>query len=63
MNIVCFGQQNWNVCWSAKQHLLTRLAARGHRVLYVDPIADQGHTSAAARLKALAPAARGLGLR
>jgi glycosyltransferase involved in cell wall biosynthesis len=63
MNIVCFGQQNWDVCWSAKQHLLTRLARRGHRVLYVDPIPDVGHTSAAGKLKALAPAATGLGLR
>ena len=63
MNIICFGQQNWNICWSAKQHLLTRLAARGHHVLYVDPIPDQSHTSTGARLKALAPAATGLGLR
>ena len=63
MNIVCFGQQNWDVCWSAKQHLLSRLAKRGHLVLYVDPVPDRGHTSASAKLKALAPAATGLGLR
>lgn len=63
MNIVCFGQQNWDVCWSAKQHLLMRLAQRGHRVLYVDPIPDVAHTSPVAKLKALAPAATGLGLR
>lgn len=62
MNIICFGQQNWKVCWSAKQHLLTRLAKRGHRVLYVDPIPDVGHTSPTAKLKALAPAVTGLGL-
>lgn len=63
MNIVCFGQQNWEVCWSAKQHLLVRLTRRGHRVLYVDPVPDTGHTSASASLKALAPASTGLGLR
>lgn len=38
MDIVCFGQQNWNICWTAKQQLMTRLAERGHRVLYVDPM-------------------------
>ena len=38
MDLVCFGQQNWDVCWTAKQQLLTRLARRGHRVLYVDPL-------------------------
>jgi glycosyltransferase involved in cell wall biosynthesis len=37
MDVVCFGQQNWDHCWTGKQHLMTRLAARGHRVLYVDP--------------------------
>lgn len=37
MDIVCFGQQNWDYCWTGKQHLMSRLAARGHRVLYVDP--------------------------
>ena len=37
MNLVCFGQQNWDHCWTGKQHLMTRLARRGHRVLYVDP--------------------------
>jgi glycosyltransferase involved in cell wall biosynthesis len=63
LNIVCFGQQNWNVTWSAKQHLLVRLVRRGHRVLFVDPIPDTGHTSPAAKLRALAPATTGLGLR
>lgn len=37
MDIVCFGQQNWDHCWTGKQQLMSRLAARGHRVLYVDP--------------------------
>lgn len=46
MNIVCLGQQGWHVTRTAKQHLLTRLARRGHRVLYVDPIApDAGGAS------------------
>ena len=31
------GQQAWDHCWTAKQHLATRLAKRGHRVLYIDP--------------------------
>lgn len=38
MDVVCFGQQNWDVCWTGKQQLMTRLARRGHRVLYVDPL-------------------------
>lgn len=37
MRIVCFGQTNWDWCWTGKQHLLTELAKRGHEVLYVDP--------------------------
>ena len=37
MNLVCFGQQNWDHCWTGKQQLLTRMARRGHRILYVDP--------------------------
>lgn len=37
MNIICFGQSNWDWCWTNKQHLMTRLARRGHRVLYIDP--------------------------
>lgn len=37
LSVVCFGQQNWDYCWTGKQQLLSRLAARGHRVLYVDP--------------------------
>lgn len=41
MDLVCFGQQAWDHCWTGKQQLLTRLAARGHRVLYVDPDAHR----------------------
>ena len=38
MDVVYFGQQNWDVTWTTKQHLLSRLARRGpYRVLYVDP--------------------------
>lgn len=43
MNIVIFGQQNWDVTWTEKQQFATRLAARGHRVLFVDP--DSGSTA------------------
>lgn len=38
MDILFLGQQNWDVCWTAKQQFATRLAERGHRVLYVDPV-------------------------
>jgi ADP-heptose:LPS heptosyltransferase/glycosyltransferase involved in cell wall biosynthesis len=38
MDILFLGQQNWNVCWTAKQQFATRLSERGHRVLYVDPV-------------------------
>lgn len=38
MDILILGQQNWDVCWTAKQQIATRLAERGHRVLYVDPV-------------------------
>lgn len=37
MDIICFGQQNWDYCWTGKQQLMSRLASRGHRILYVDP--------------------------
>lgn len=36
MRIVCFGQQNWDYCWTGKQQLMVRLARRGHDVLFVD---------------------------
>lgn len=62
MNIVCFGQQNWEICWSAKQQLLARLAHRGHRVLYVDPIPATADEPGE-RLRALHPARTGHGVR
>jgi glycosyltransferase involved in cell wall biosynthesis len=37
MNIICFGQGNWDVTWTEKQQHSVALAERGHRVLYVDP--------------------------
>lgn len=37
MDVLCFGQQNWDWCWTGKQQLMSRLAIRGHRVLYLDP--------------------------
>jgi glycosyltransferase involved in cell wall biosynthesis len=62
VDVVCFGQQNWDFCWTGKQHLVTRLAQRGHRVLYVDPDLDPS-TRARDVLRSLAPLASGLDLR
>lgn len=62
MEVVCFGQQNWDFCWTGKQQLATRLARRGHRVLYVDPDVDVS-TRARDALRTLAPLASGLDLR
>lgn len=50
MEIVFLGQQNWDVCWTAKQQFATRLAERGHRVLFVDPLPAEPEQ--AARLRA-----------
>ncbi|MEL7237497.1 MAG: glycosyltransferase family 9 protein [Planctomycetota bacterium] len=65
MNIVCLGQQNWDVTWTAKQQLLTRLARRGNRVLYVDPIPTEldRETTLRENLHALRPASSHVGLR
>lgn len=41
MDILCFGQQNWDYCWTEKQQLMMRLARRGHRILYIDPDGDR----------------------
>ena len=36
--IVCFSSAYWDEpLWTNKQHVMSRLAGRGHRVLYVDP--------------------------
>lgn len=57
MDIVFFGQQNWDVCWTAKQHLATRLAQRGHRVLYVNPSRTRLAASVSAAASCLWPVA------
>jgi len=37
VNIICFSSQNWdNDLWTNKQHIMSRLARRGFRVLYVN---------------------------
>lgn len=63
MDVVCFGQQNWDVCWTAKQHLMTRLARRGHRILYVDPVPSHATKGLGGTARALFPPATGFGLR
>ncbi len=50
MDVIAFGQQGWHHCWVTKQHLLSRLARRGHQVLFVDPEpATTSRTSGAVR--------------
>lgn len=63
MDIVCFGQQNWDVCWTGKQQFMSRLARRGHRVLYVDPAPSNKRKSPAEAIRSFAPLATRLGLR
>jgi len=37
-DIICFSSAYWDEeLWTNKQHMMSRLAERGHRVLYVDP--------------------------
>ena len=60
MDVVCFGQQNWDFCWTGKQQLMTRLAARGHRVLYVDPDLDLDTHALADVVRSVAPLVTGL---
>ncbi|MGE3509091.1 MAG: glycosyltransferase family 9 protein [Vicinamibacterales bacterium] len=62
MQVVCFGQQNWDYCWTGKQHLMVGLARRGHQVLYVDPDSIETPTRRD-RWRALAPVATGVSLR
>ncbi len=35
--IVCFGSEPWHGLWQRHQQLMSRLAERGHRIVYVDP--------------------------
>jgi glycosyltransferase involved in cell wall biosynthesis len=63
VDVVCFGQQNWDFCWTGKQQLTTRLARRGHRVFYVDPDIDVEDHGFSAAVRTLAPSLFRLGLR
>lgn len=63
MDVICYGQQNWDVCWTAKQQFMTRLARRGHRVLYVDPHPTPAGPGAGERLGSVLPQFSGMGLR
>lgn len=63
MHILCFGQQNWDRCWTGKQQLLTRLAHRGHHVLYVDPEWAFAPLSARDTCRAILPVGTRFGLR
>lgn len=39
INIVCLSTQLWeDPMWTNKQHVMTRLAKRGHKILYVEPL-------------------------
>lgn len=38
--IVCFGPDPWDGLWRNRQQIMTRLARRGYRILYVDPRPD-----------------------
>lgn len=62
MDLICFGQQNWDYCWTAKQQLTTRLVRRGHRVFYVDPDWEPA-ASRREWARALRPATTRFGLR
>jgi|GEM_PF-2294915 len=37
MNIVCLASEPWKGLWQRHQHLMSRLARRGHKVVFVDP--------------------------
>lgn len=63
MDVICFGQTDWDFCWTGKQHLMSRLATRGHRVLYVDPHWRVLPRAGLDAVRALAPLTSGLGLR
>ena len=63
MDIVCFGQQNWDICWTGKQQFMSRLARRGHRVLYVDPAPSNKRKSPIEAIRSFAPLTTRLGLR
>jgi glycosyltransferase involved in cell wall biosynthesis len=42
-NIICFSNQLWDYpLWTNKKHVMTRLSAQGHNVLFVDPPINAG---------------------
>lgn len=42
-NIICLSNQLWDYpLWTNKKHVMTRLAAQGHNVLFVDPPINTG---------------------
>src|SRR5919112_4512278 len=63
VQLICFGQQNWDYCWTGKQQLMSRLARRGHQVLYVDPDWSSDELSRWDAVRGLNLARSGLGLR
>jgi hypothetical protein len=43
LNIICLSNQLWDYPgWTNKKHVMTRLAKRGHKVLFVDPPINTG---------------------
>lgn len=42
-NILCFSSTDWDGKWGSRQQVIRRLAARGHRVLFVEQMAGLEH--------------------
>jgi ADP-heptose:LPS heptosyltransferase len=42
MNLICIADRNWSEGFTGTQQLLTRLAKRGHRILYFEPDGNLG---------------------
>lgn len=36
MDILCFSTTGWDEIWGSRQHIMQRLASRGHRVLFIE---------------------------
>ncbi len=43
MDILCFSSSDWNGIWGSRQQVMSRLASRGHRVLFVEWLAGLEH--------------------
>ena len=43
MDILCFSSTDWDGIWGSRQQVMSRLAARGHRVLFVEQLAGLEH--------------------